>query len=172
MSTSFQESALHQRERASLLNKLKNLLLQAALPTLLLVLATTPSSARAQGIVGNWRTSTGSVVQVYACSGAICLRVLAIEKTAPGTVDENNPDPRLRSRSLCGLQIGSGFQPKDGGQSAETGQIYDPKNGKTYSASLAIDGADHLKLRGYMGVKLFGRTEEWTRTAESIPACH
>ena len=110
------------------MNKIERFLLQTTLPVVLLVLATTSLSARAQGIAGNWRTSTGSVVQIHSCSDAVCLRVLAIEKTAPGTVDENNPDPKLRSRSLCGLQIGSGFQPRNGGQSAENGQIYDPKN--------------------------------------------
>ena len=121
--------------------------------------------------MGNWTTPTGSVVQVYPCATTVCLRILVVEKSAPGTQDENNPDPALRSRSLCGLQIGSGFQPKAEGQSADNGQIYDPKSGKTYSGSLALNGADRLKLRGYVGVKLFGRTEEWTRTTQPVPAC-
>lgn len=134
-------------------------------------LAATASPAHAQSVAGNWRTPTGSIVQVYPCGDALCLRVLAIEKTAPGTVDVNNPDPALRSRPLCGLQIGNGFQAKGGDQSAENGQIYDPKSGKTYSSSLATSGTEHLKLRGYVGVKLFGRTEEWTRTTDPVPPC-
>ena len=143
----------------------------AATLSLTAALAAATSSAQAPGITGNWRTPTGSIVQVYPCGNAFCLRVLAVEKSAPGTIDANNPDPALRSRSLCGLQIGSGFQGRNGDQTAENGQIYDPKSGKTYSGSLAASSADRLKLRGYLGVKLFGRTEEWTRNTAPIPAC-
>jgi len=134
-------------------------------------LLATSAAAGAQTIEGNWSTPTGSVVQVYPCAGAVCLRIVVVEKSAPGTLDANNPDAALRSRSLCGLEIGSGFQAVDGGKSAENGKIYDPASGKTYSGSLAASGPNHLKLRGYVGVKLFGRTEEWTRTTQPIPAC-
>ena len=41
------------------------------------------------------------------------------------------------------------------------GTIYDPKSGKTYSCKMTIDG-NKLKIRGYIGISLFGRTEVWT----------
>ena len=145
--------------------------LLATVPLLAALCAAASPLSGTTGITGNWRTPTGSVIQVYPCGTAACLRLVAIEKTAPGTVDANNPDPALRSRSLCGVQIGSGFEPQEGNQSAEGGRIYDPHNGKTYSGSLALNGTDHLRLRGYIGSKLFGRTEEWTRTTEPVPPC-
>jgi uncharacterized protein (DUF2147 family) len=67
------------------------------------------------------------------------------------------------------LQIGRGFHLADSSH-ADGGQLYDPKSGKTYSGSMASDG-DSLKLRGYVGIKLFGRTEVWTRTHGNVPAC-
>ena len=145
--------------------------LLATLPLVAALCAPPAALADTPSFLGNWRTPTGSVIQVYPCGTAACLRLLAIEKTAPGTVDANNPDPALRSRSLCGMQIGSGFQPQEGNRSAEGGSIYDPHNGKTYSGSLALNGTDHLRLRGYIGTKLFGRTEEWTRTTDAVPPC-
>jgi uncharacterized protein (DUF2147 family) len=45
-----------------------------------------------------------------------------------------------------------------------SGQILDPKNGKTYHCNLeVIDGGMRLKVRGYIGVSLFGRTQTWLR---------
>jgi uncharacterized protein (DUF2147 family) len=43
------------------------------------------------------------------------------------------------------------------------GKILDPKNGKLYKCSITLDGADKLKIRGYIGVSMFGRTQYWQR---------
>jgi hypothetical protein len=42
------------------------------------------------------------------------------------------------------------------------GKIYDPKNGKTYSCKMTLEG-NELKVRGYVGFSLLGRTTVWTR---------
>ena len=48
------------------------------------------------------------------------------------------------------------------------GTVYDPNNGKTYSAFLKLkDGKLHL--RGYVGIPLFGRTNIWTRENGIVP---
>jgi hypothetical protein len=96
------------------------------------------------------------------------LRLAALSPRAPITRDEHNPDQNLRSRSLCGLQIGNGFQ-LDGESKAEGGSLYDPKSGRTYRGSMTRV-ADELHLRGYVGIKLFGATETWHRTS-TPPAC-
>ena len=47
----------------------------------------------------------------------------------------------------------------------ERGKINDPKNGKTYSCYFKFEGSpNRLKIRGYIGVSLLGRTTYWTRT--------
>ena len=77
-------------------------------------------------------------------------------------VDRENPDPALRSRPLMGLPIVEGFEYAGKG-SWKNAHIYDPDNGKTYKckAKLLEDGT--LKIRGFIGVSLLGRTTFWTR---------
>lgn len=74
--------------------------------------------------------------------------------------DVNNPDEKLRSRNLQGLEILTGFTNK--GKTYEGGEIYDPKSGKTYSCKMTPKG-DKLEVRGFVGVSLLGRTEVFTR---------
>ena len=83
----------------------------------------------------------------------------------PPRRDSENPDPALRDRSLLGVTIMQGFVP-DGSGKWKGGKIYDPDNGKTYNCKLTLADANTVKLRGYLGVSLFGRTETWTRVIE------
>ncbi len=78
-------------------------------------------------------------------------------------VDRENPDESLRQRSLIGLPILADFRSAGDGE-WNKGTIYDPDNGKTYKcvARLTDDGRT-LKVRGYVGFSLLGRTTEWTR---------
>jgi uncharacterized protein (DUF2147 family) len=123
-----------------------------------------------ESVIGNWRNPTGSTIEVYRCGGKICARVIGIRADAPGRVDANNPNPALRKRPLCGLQIGTNFYVTSPGR-ADGGQLYDPQSGRTYSGSMTRDG-DKLKLRGYIGLALFGRTETWTRAPKDFVSCH
>jgi len=44
------------------------------------------------------------------------------------------------------------------------GEILDPFSGNIYSVKLSLlDGGAKLKVRGYLGVSLFGRTQIWKR---------
>lgn len=122
----------------------------------------------AAGLTGDWRTKEGSVIRVFDCGNAVCAKVVRIEPGAPGRVDAKNPAAELRSRPVCGLEIGSGFVRKDP-QHATDGRIYDPKSGRTYHGMMDAEG-DELRLRGYVGVSLFGRTEMWKRVG-AVEAC-
>jgi uncharacterized protein (DUF2147 family) len=54
-----------------------------------------------------------------------------------------------------------GFKYK-GANKWEGGKIYDPNNGKTYSCKMTLEG-NTLKVRGFVGISLLGRTTIWTR---------
>jgi len=69
--------------------------------------------------------------------------------------DDNNPDPALRDRTLLGLELLSGYE-FDGRR--WQGKIYDPESGNTYSSRMETDGA-RLKMRGYIGLPMLGRTQ-------------
>ena len=45
----------------------------------------------------------------------------------------------------------------------DNGTIYDPKSGNTYSSFMELDGPDRIKVRGFIGISLIGRTDVWTR---------
>jgi uncharacterized protein (DUF2147 family) len=139
------------------------------LAPLLLIAASAPL-----GVAGNWQTPNHSVVHVYACGSDICARLVRVTKSSPYTTDHNNPDPAKRSRALCGLVIGEGFKPEGPDphdpQRAGDGRLYDPESGHTYSGLMQASG-DELKLRGYIGISLLGRTEIWRRAPGNVPAC-
>lgn len=130
------------------------------------------ATARGQSdsLLGNWTNPTGSTIHIYQCGSRICANLIGISSSAPARVDAENPDPALRGRSLCGLNIGRDFELVSPSR-AQGGKLYDPESGKTYTGSMTRDG-DKLKLRGYVGIPLFGRTEVWNRAPENVAVCH
>ena len=124
--------------------------------------------AGSTGVKGDWIGPTGSVVRVYDCADAVCLKIVKLPANAPATNDGHNPDAALRTRTLCGADIGTAFHAVDADH-LDGGRLYDPTSGKTYKGSIAAEG-DKLKLHGYVGVSLFGRTETWKRVA-AVEAC-
>jgi len=46
----------------------------------------------------------------------------------------------------------------------EDGTVFDPDNGKTYSAKMWLEDENTLKLRGFIGFSLLGRTVVWSRS--------
>ena len=83
--------------------------------------------------------------------------------TGKPRVDNLNPDAKLQTVPLLGLVIMKNFV-FDGKTEWEDGTIYDPKNGKTYKCYMWFDSPGKLKIRGYMGVSILGRTTIWTKT--------
>lgn len=76
--------------------------------------------------------------------------------------DEKNPDPALRDRPLTGLELFRGFSYAGDGRWTG-GTIYDPNSGKTYRCIITWVDENTLKVRGYIGIPVLGRTETWTR---------
>jgi uncharacterized protein (DUF2147 family) len=122
----------------------------------------------AGGVDGDWKSATDSVVRIYACGAETCLKIVKLEPLAPATTDTKNPDAALRGRPLCGLVIGTKFQATDANH-VVNGYVYDPKSGHTYRGTMTAEG-DTLKMHGYIGISLFGRTEVWSRVG-AVEAC-
>jgi uncharacterized protein (DUF2147 family) len=74
--------------------------------------------------------------------------------------DLKNSNPSLRERDLLGTELFTNFINKD--DAYEDGKIYDPESGKTYDCKMSFVG-NNLKVRGYIGISLFGRTEIFER---------
>lgn len=118
------------------------------------------SAASPQPIAGRWVTEDGSaLVAIAPCGRQWCGRIERVLKRDPSrpAVDANNPDPALRSRSVIGLPILTGFSAGDG---QWDGRIYDPRNGKTYRSVLIREGRT-LRVKGCLGP--FCRTQRWSQ---------
>jgi len=48
----------------------------------------------------------------------------------------------------------------------------DPDNGKEYKGKIWAEGNDNLKMRGYIGISLLGRTESWVRIPSAAGLSH
>ncbi len=130
-----------------------------------------PLFSFSQEILGKWKTiddETGkakSIVEIFkATNGKIYGRVYKIL-----TVGEENKKCTackgdLKDKPITGMIIVSGLT-KDGDEWSG-GTIMDPNKGKTYDCYITMEGNDKLKVRGYMGVALLGRTQYWYRYTE------
>lgn len=49
------------------------------------------------------------------------------------------------------------------GKNWDHGRILDPKSGKNYACQLELEDANTLKIRGYVGKPIFGRSFSWHR---------
>ncbi len=106
---------------------------------------------------GLWLTEKkGLIVDLYECGeGRLCGRTVWMKKMvgkdgAP-RLDVKNPDPALRERHWCGIEV---------------------ITGQTFDFELNPAG-ERLEARGYLGVPLLGKTEVWTRVgAEERDFCH
>lgn len=125
--------------------------------------------AQTSPFLGDWLEPTGSIIRIDQCASGICMRIQFIGPKAPATYDIYNPDATLRNRSLCNLEIGSRFHFNDAAH-ASGGTLYDPKSGKNYRGTMTVEG-DILRLRGYVGVPLFGKTETWIRVHGNYASC-
>ena len=133
----------------------------------------------ADGVLGTWVTADGKArIQVVkhgdVYDGSI---VWLLEPNYPADdkmagkpkVDRENPDQSLQSRPVLGLPLLQGFKYAGDGVWND-GKIYDPTNGKLYSCNITLMMDGRLKVRGYVGISLFGRTEIWTRPPADTPA--
>lgn len=143
-------------------------------------IAAAASPAAAEGLsspTGLWLTEKkGVVVDLYECgaNGALCGRTVWLKKmtykNGSPRLDAKNPDPALRDRHWCGIQVISGVKPAGDGE-WRRGEVYDPKTGETFDFDIEQTSAG-LKVRGYLGVPLLGKSERWTRAdPASIERC-
>ncbi len=127
---------------------------------------------KASDIIGFWlsEAKTG-VIEIYKNGDEFEGKLVWIKDIHTGKVkeklDDNNPEEKLQKRSLQGLKNLEGF--KFDSDEWSGGKIYDPKSGKTYSAFMKLENMKTLKLRGYVGISLFGRTSMWTRQKAATP---
>ena len=128
------------------------------------------ASAAEPAPVGYWKTiddETGkpkSVVQIVERGGKLYGTIVRLFR-APG--EDQNPvcdkcEGERKDKPIIGMQILENLS--QDGDEWSGGKILDPNNGKTYKCYIeAIEGGSKLKVRGYIGFSLLGRTQYWHR---------
>lgn len=129
-------------------------------------------------IVGSWLTEKkGAVIDIYQCGeekDELCGRIAWLRKPYKddGTLkrDDDNPDPSLRDRPLCGIEVFTGLKRTDKDTWA-FGDVYNPKDGNSYSAYMDANEDGTVDIRVYIGIPLIGKSETWTRADNIDTGC-
>ena len=123
---------------------------------------------KADDIVGVWEPGHGKArVKIDNIDGKYYGRIVWLKEpndpdTGKPKTDANNPDESMRSAPLRGYRILKDFEYKGKGEWAE-GTIYDPETGNTYSSVITMKDDNTLDIRGFVGVRTFGRSDTWRR---------
>lgn len=150
-------------------------MLLSRLVPLAVLLSVTAVSAQelpeeAQAYFGEWLVidedgRPEAVMEIYTEGGALHGRLVRSLKTENGAVVCDECEGEYAGDDLRGLRIlrdlewaGDGF---------EGGRVLDPRSGKTYRATVSLEGQDHLRIRGYVGIEAFGQTQVLQRADRS-----
>ncbi|QNM86507.1 DUF2147 domain-containing protein [Polaribacter pectinis] len=132
-----------------------------------LFIATTISIS-SQTIFGKWnsRSEEGvvdSVLEIYEKDGKAFAKVVEIMN--PDRKDARCVDceGEYKDKPIMGLDILSGLEKEEDKDEWSGGTIVDPRNGNTYKCYIKLVKPNKLKLRGYIGFSLFGKTAYWER---------
>ncbi len=120
-----------------------------------------------QEVYGKWITiddQTGeakSIVEIFKKEGKVYGKVVEIfnpekrhDKCEKCTGEDKN-------QPILGMVVLKDLEKN--GSEYSGGTITDPNTGKVYKALMALESPDKLKVRGYIGFSLMGRSQYWQR---------
>jgi uncharacterized protein (DUF2147 family) len=145
------------------------------LSALLLVQSRDAGAQAPNPVFGVWFDDTGKgAVEIRDCNRRLCGHIVWLKEpndtAGRPLTDGYNPEPAQRTRPICGLQVIGELLPQSDG-SWDSGWIYDPKEGKSYSVALQLANRNTLVVTGYLGMKLFGQSFSWSRAPGDLPRC-
>lgn len=121
----------------------------------------------AQNVFGKWKTiddETGeakSIVEIYEQNGKVYGKVIDILTPGRENAVCDNCSGKNKGKPIKGLVILNGLSKNKDEYSG--GTILDPQNGKEYKCYITLENADKLKVRGYIGFSMLGRSQYWHR---------
>lgn len=120
----------------------------------------------AQSIEGVWKTiddETGepkSHVQIVKKGDSYVGKVVKLLPAATTSVCDECPGDK-KGKPIEGMIILEDLKPYRDYYSY--GKILDPASGKEYKCNVSLKESDVLEVRGYIGISLIGRSQEWFR---------
>lgn len=131
------------------------------------VIFTITLSANAQTIFGKWENrdedtnKVDSVIEVYEKNGKAYAKIIEITNPDRKNALCDKCNDHRKNKPILGMDILTGLSKN--GKEWSGGEILDPKKGKIYNCFIELKGKNKLKVRGYIGLSLFGRTVYWHR---------
>jgi len=120
---------------------------------------------------GTWILEDGAAaIEIGQCGNSICGRVVGVAPSsglAITTPDGRSIAPGESRRPLCGQTVLAGFRAAGDGVYRE-GHIFNPSDGRTYSATLTLEGADVLRVRAYVAAEFLGQTRRLYRASTVV----
>jgi uncharacterized protein (DUF2147 family) len=123
--------------------------------------------AFAADALGTWYTADReSQVKIANCGGALCGTLVWLKEpndptTGRPKTDKNNADASKQNRPLIGVPIVLGMRPS-GTPNEWSGQVYNAADGKTYSGTFTLTGANTADLKGCV-LSILCKSQTWTR---------
>jgi uncharacterized protein (DUF2147 family) len=119
--------------------------------------------------IGRWRTldenkEAKSIIRIWEKDGKV---FGTIEELLRKPGEEPNPlctkcEGELKDKPVKGMVVITDL--KRDGDEYSGGHVVDPDNGKSYKCFIeVVEGGKRLKVRGYIGFALLGRTQYWER---------
>ena len=126
-----------------------------------------PLLINSQNVTGKWKAIddvTGkplAILEIYEIESKIYGKVLDIINPKDRNKVCSNCSGEDKDKSIIGMTVIKGL--KKDGLEYNSGKILDPKHGRLYKCFITLESKDKLKVRGYIGFSLFGRTQYWHR---------
>lgn len=142
---------------------------------ILAVLAVTPLAKAATGdATGLWLDEEKkAAILIEQCGDKLCGSIRWLReplRDGKPKLDIHNPDAKLRDRPDCGLQMLGEFKQSDPNE-WKGGWIYNPADGNSYDSHMILQDDGTLRVRGFVGISLFGKSQVWTRPTEELADC-
>ena len=135
----------------------------------LLFLLLLPFTSWSQTAVGTWKTiddedgKVKSHVSIYENDGKLYGKVIKLINPERTICTECKG--AKKDQPIEGMQIMWDLS-HDEDKKWKGGKIMDPKNGKEYKCKIELEDDNTLKVRGFIGFSLLGRTQTWYRLEE------
>lgn len=119
---------------------------------------------------GYWLTQNHkAIVEMAPCGTATCGRMVWVD-SGRSSADRDQAGHAGYARPLCGIELIGGLK-RAGVGDWQDGWVYNPKNGETYGAEVHALSPYLLKVRGYLGTTLLGKSQVWTRVSGDRGGC-
>jgi uncharacterized protein (DUF2147 family) len=125
---------------------------------------------QSQSVVGLWKNlddedgKEKSNIRIYEENGELKAKVVKLLPAATLKICTKCKGD-LKNKPIEGMEIVWGLKKKSDKEYTD-GEILNPKNGKVYRCNIKLEAENKLKVHGYLGVSLIGKSQYWFRVKE------